>query len=497
MFRFALNSLFICVVCVALLVGAVRLFSPYASDYRDVIQRVVSQSLGKPITLGSIKAEWIRLDPYLILEDLAILDSETRNPLVTIKQVHASIDIFRSLLERSPRFHAIQISGANFTVIRDLQGKLMLSGFKSSRNNTKLIKVLNATELELISSAVLWHDELFGQQLRLEDVNLGFKSNTDSHSLIAMLKLPETMGKSLKLGMDFRGDLADITHWEGELYVDAQRLKLDSLPNKTLTERFGAKQGEVSLEGWSHWANGQPERWTGSIEIEDLHISRNDNVSSQVSVQEIVLPSLQTQFRWQKQQSGWLLDMDNLLLSSQSREWPRSGFNLDYHKSAESTTLTAAVDYLRVEDVLAVIASQDLLTPEFLQTTQQLAPSGDLSNFRVEFQNKQDSPLGYSASGDFASLNVGTTSNLPGLAGLQGTFNLDQSSGEAAVESHSLVFTYPQLFEDSLSANNLNARLRWLQTQNGITLLADRFSLTNSDIDVYGKLGMTLDGNSP
>src|SRR5207244_11150595 len=103
---------------------------PQAERLRPEIVAQVAATVGQPVTIGRIEAEWLGLRPQINLSDVRIYDAEGREALI-LPSVE-NILSWRSLAHGQLRLHALRIEGLRLAVRRDSAGVVYVAGMKLS-----------------------------------------------------------------------------------------------------------------------------------------------------------------------------------------------------------------------------------------------------------------------------------------------------------------------------------------------------------------------------
>ena len=80
---------------------------PHIEDYRGDIERMLSGSIGLPVTIAGIDAQWQGLRPHLALSGFAVRDTEGR-PALAFDKVEADV-AWTSLLHFGLRLDRLEI----------------------------------------------------------------------------------------------------------------------------------------------------------------------------------------------------------------------------------------------------------------------------------------------------------------------------------------------------------------------------------------------------
>src|SRR3989442_9619014 len=103
---------------------------PQIERYRPEIVARVAATVGQPVKIGRIEAEWLGLRPQINLSDVRIYDAEGREALV-LPSVE-NILSWRSLAHGQLRLHALRIEGPKLAMRRDKSGALYVAGIQLS-----------------------------------------------------------------------------------------------------------------------------------------------------------------------------------------------------------------------------------------------------------------------------------------------------------------------------------------------------------------------------
>src|SRR6267142_4021153 len=133
---------------------------PQAERLRPEIVARVAATVGRPVTIGRIDAEWLGLRPQINLSDVRIFDAEGREALV-LPSVE-NILSWRSLAHGGLRLHALRVEGLRLSVRRDGAGAFYVAGIKvaPAPDETGFSDWLLAQDdIEIRGAEIEWFDE--------------------------------------------------------------------------------------------------------------------------------------------------------------------------------------------------------------------------------------------------------------------------------------------------------------------------------------------------
>jgi len=209
---------------------------PDIGRYRDDVVAVVSRSIGMPVKIGAIEADWLGLRPRVTFTDVRIQDREGREVLAL-----PSIDnvvSWRSLLVLELRLYSIEIQGPKLAVRRDPSGVLHVAGVKlEPQADTEAgfaDWVFGQREITIRDAEIEWIDEQRGAApLTLRAVQFRLHNAGAAHSFGLTARPPDELGSSLDVRAELKGrSLGQLASWSGRLY---------------------AELGDTDLSGWRAW----------------------------------------------------------------------------------------------------------------------------------------------------------------------------------------------------------------------------------------------------
>src|SRR4051812_37094237 len=196
---------------------------PQVERLRPEIVARVAATVGKPVTIGRIDAEWLGLRPQINLSDVRIFDAEGREALL-LPSVE-NILSWRSLAHGRLRLHALRIEGPKLAVRRDNAGAFYVAGIKLAvgQGDTSFSDWLLGQEaIEIRNAEVEWLDEKrSAPALKLGAINLRLTNDAERHALGLTARPPEELGAKLELRAELTGhSVGETAGWSGQVYSE-------------------------------------------------------------------------------------------------------------------------------------------------------------------------------------------------------------------------------------------------------------------------------------
>jgi len=184
---------------------------------------------------------------------------------------------------------------------------------------------------------------------------------------------------------------------------------------------------------------------------------------------------------WQEQ--AWRLSGQNFsFVQVDGQHWPSSNWEVRTSGPAAQPRTQVSLDYADIAMAAQVV--QALPVPaEVLAPLQRWKPEGAVRQLQLEWA----SPTDYQARGRVSGLVVqpqpaehGT--GLPGVEGLNATFELDERGGKASLDLQSGVLHFPGVFEEpAIPMDTLQAQVRWRVDRGHLRLDVPTLRFANAD----------------
>src|SRR5690606_34913265 len=147
-----------------------------------------------------------------------------------------------------------------------------------------------------------------------------------------------------------------------------------------------------------------------------------------------------------------------------------------------------AADVVELEP-LARLAASLPLPAEARRLLAEVAPRGRLAAIRTDWSGRLDSPTRFTASGRFSELAAEPSGNLPGFAGLSGSFETTEARGRVQLGSSGVELDLPRVLPGPIVLDTLNGQVEW--DRNGgagtsVRLLSVNFANQHFSGNAYG-----------
>ncbi|HYE35035.1 YhdP family protein [Methylocaldum sp.] len=480
------------IVILALALTALRFWLlPGASSYRHRLETQLGSLIGETVRIEGLSARLHGFHPELSLNGFHILDSRGK-PAIRFAAIRIDIDPLRSLLTREPSFDRLEIVGAKLSIRRRQDGTIGIVGLNASDRPPAWL--MADGRFELLDCDLDWQDlQGNGPPLALGQADIRLVNNGGKHKLGLDLALPKRLGKAFRLALDAEGNLFQVEKWSGKLYLEGKLIDTAQITDALPRPYFAMKSGTVDFRLWGHW-NGALNSVAGDIELaKPIFALRRDTHTED----QLALASLESRFRWQRENDGWRLDLDRFR-PALNRVWPESRLSLALTRRPDGTpsVVRAAASYLELGDINTALHALPLLDAEAGGILRDLAPRGSLRNASFFFAPERSMGERIALCGKFDDLGANAWQSLPGFSGLSGKLCGNDQTGRVTLSVENGNIQPATLgLKTPVRLNKARADLFWRQTDIDWSFSSRSLSVENDDLAARGRFRAVLPKN--
>jgi len=468
--------------CLVVLLSLRYWILPDIERYHDIISKSVSQSLGQPVTIGKIEADWRGMRPHLLLSDVRIFERNRPGLAALVLQHVDTVVSWKTLLRAQLRLYSLEFDQPDISVRRDAQGVMYIAGMALSahaQENNLANWLLHQPRIVVRDARISWLDEQrAAPELALERVNL-LVDNSGSHHRFALRALPPA---ALAAQLDVRGDFSgknfdDLNAWRGQLYTElgyvdvaAWRSWLD-LPDEFMS-------GKGALRGWLGIEAGKISQMTADLALANVQAQLGKDLSR------LDMRSLHGRVVWLNVPHGFELSTHKLSLQM-SNGLLLQPTDFDLHL-ADASGKQPATGEMRANTLeLANLVSLTDALPLEHNLKKQLAefsPQGTVSSLQAKWQGDADKLVHYQVKAHFDRLSMKRVGKLPGFSGLSGEVDGNENSGTLTLNAHKLNVDAPQIMPEPLAFDTFTGKTSWRVGKNGLEVEFGNVSAANADL---------------
>ncbi len=477
-------SLTILVVIGLLAVGlALRYwYVPHASEYREKIAELISQTAATPITIEAVQGSWEGLRPSLEFKKLTVLDANN-HPAVKLDRIYGVLSWW-SLLYGSIEFYRLEIDQPTLAMRRDRSGKLFLAGIElpqgDATEDTGLADwLLQQRNVVINNGIVSWQDALVRDQaLLLTEVGFRLENRGNQHNFGLAARPPSAIADPIAISGSVLGaTFGQLRNWRGNVQAELPNVDLATLRHFIpIPDELRQGSGDVKL-----MFTGDGRGHIGASTVLDLK-----NVQAQFSstVAPLELTEVTGKVGIKDLAPGFEVTTDNLAvkLRGAQHSWRPGNAKVIFYPRAAQRPERGEINIKQIDltGLLVVLRS----VPFPADTKEQLrkfAPSGQLNNFVIGWTRTDTRLTQYQLKGQFLDLAVAPHDDVPGFSGMSGRIDANQAGGGLALDSKALIVKAPTIFVEDLKFDTVTGRATWKTTKDGVDLKIDSAALANTD----------------
>jgi uncharacterized protein (TIGR02099 family) len=459
-----------------ILVGRHYLMPEIASQ-RGFIEQKLSTAIGLPVKIAALSASWPGLHPRLAIDGLQLHDEQGR-PALAFEHVEAEVG-WSSLWHFGLRLHRLEILAPTLDIRRDAGGVIYVAGLPMQGGGDGAFAdwLLEQGRVVVRDARLVWHDELrAAPALELQHLNLELR-NAGRHHSFGLSATPPTQVASQ---LDLRGNLigrnpSDPSSWRGELYADLEQADLAAwAPWLDLPLEWTRGRGGLRL--WTAFDQMAVTEFTADLRLADVA------VRLQPSLPELALNYLEGRLTGRRSDDGYVGEIRRLMLTTHDgiEVLPTDArLTLDTGKGSEGGEFHAnGLDL----GALAALAGHLPLPAQVHERLRSFAPRGRLMDIALSWRGTAEAPVRWRVKGRFDELALAAHHELPGFAGISGTLDGNEKSGEIRIDSQQVRLELPAVFpEPTLLLESLEADAGWRARTEGIELQLARVAFKNAD----------------
>ena len=437
---------------------------PRISDWRVEVEGLASRALGAPVQIAAIAAQSDSWFPTVHLSGVSVLDAQGRQAL-KLQTVIATVSA-RSLLRLG--LEQLYIDAPELDIRHLPDGRWQVAGLDVVQSDTTespvLEWLLEQPELVIQKGRVFFTDEQRAlSALQWNDVDVVIRNRRWSHVVRVDATPAAGEGERMQLIGAFRQPLlpssgAVWAGWSGQWYAALQLQQVPALPWPS-TWGVKALEGHGQARVWVDVQRGRPMGMTADVALSQARVAWQD-----AQVADLALQQVKGRFegRWQPQ--GWRLQgRDFSFQQVGGGFWPSSNWAVSAAGPVGAATSTSVeLDYADLALTSQVVRALPL-PPAWHQALQQWAPQGELRQLQLVWHASGS----YEASGQVAQLALQPQpaeqgAGMPGVQGLNATFELNTQGGTAGLSMQGGSLHFPGVFEESeIPMHSLQAQVRW------------------------------------
>ncbi len=456
-----------------LLALTTRAVTPLLAEHREDVAALLSRSLGVPVAIDRVQARWYGLSPLIEFDGVRIGEAERR---LTADRITVQLSLGALLLGDLLEPLRITLDGILLTVVHEPSGQLHLDGYGALQGGQGEFAL--PQQLHLVNTRVRWIDRKAGNPpLTIQDITLVIERDGNALNLRASLA---TEAGNAVAAAQIDGFL-DTTTWHGDTYLKVDGLDVARLFAPYLPPSYGLNTLELDLEAWSRWKDAALVSAHGQWRMRDLALQPRADDSRRLLIEQA-----SAGFSIEQASDGLRVGVKDLVLVRDGWRWPAANLALALTRQADGgRRLKAAADYLRIEDIIAILQVR-MPWKGLQEPLEQLQPRGavrDLALF-VELSNED---FAWRGRAEFVDIGTKAWGQFPETAHFSGQLHGQQDHIVMQLDSRDARLQFSKL-RNPIVLQDLKGGLDWTRGDTGWQLASENLLAVTPHIRTQTRL---------
>lgn len=442
---------------------------PLVGQYRAALEDYLSEKLRYPVEIRSLSGDMKVFTPSIHGEGIRVGSED--NVAVSIAAVDAVLDPRRSLLNLTPVFKSVRLSGLSVRLDKNLPAA---DSSNALENNADAIRrfvtsLLLQQKLELNNVDIEFWREGEQQNIRLDHLTM----TGDGFSRLMTGNVIYDSGQTIKTGFRLytqgspylldefyaRGQLElpqlDVNYWIKEL------LQLD------IFESFQASS-QLNFE----FKNGL------------LNYARLKAASPSVAINKDKQFDQVTTELWLKQNNvdTWSLWLKEGKFTLNNLDWRLDDVAIKVSRTLQGNRWQGFVKSMDLEYLQGLLSALNVVPEKTKQLLSDLDASGKLENFSVILQQESQSKPHFTVAGELDNVSVNRYLGIPKLQNVSGVLAANKHSGRIQLDSQNLVLNLENVYDHGFDVEQANGQIDWFIGEHETHVAATGLDLQVKDI---------------
>lgn len=449
-----------------------RALTPWATRYKNEVERRLSQMVGQPVSIHTMETGWYWFEPVLKLNQVTV--SSAQQPALTLNKLLVGIDVFKSLWHWQIQPGILYIDKVQLT-LRQVDDHWQVDGISDTQKDLSFkdasypallswISLQHKLILHQVSIKVYLKDGTF---IPFQDLNLTALNRHGRYHLKGTTKLGQTIPTQVSILADINLDPLHLDQAAGNIYISTQHFMPAQWQQFFPSTDYRIQKGIGNIEMWLGVAKGKIDHVQSQLNFDrfswfDRNKARNH-----------ILEGLKANLAWKPTAEGWQLSGDEISFKAEGISWPSENEVMVNYNNTEKT-----YDVFVKELWLAPLLATDINWPKKMQFVVAAHPSGTLYNTQIKFKDE----VPYHLLTRFINLGWKKNNYLPAVKKLSGILDWQAAEGRVELDAKDTIVSFSKLTPIILT--QLNSAVNWKELDDHLQITMERLVLQNSDLDV-------------
>ncbi len=499
------------IIVSAILISIARVITPTLKQYQPMILADVAETIGYPVSVGSLEANWYGLWPAIQLNQVDVLSTDKTQKILHIERIYVGVNILSTFYSHELKTTKLILTGSNIDIWQNEKNEYYLGGQNGilvypSTTATRFDPIqflFNQKEISLENFHIKWQKA--NQALREFSIsNITLLNETYRHRLFGAVTFGQNESTSIDFIINLHGNWQNPKTWKAKLFLHGSGVNLKDILAGRNFYGLQVLGGLADFSLWATWDQG----WR--------HIQTDVNLSQP----QWLFPAQKAIFALQQLQGRFAIDMDNsngnwivagdrILIQFIDHVWPQTAFTVTSQIKPQNTLNTntqekPAIDrdiiiklgFLDLKDLSAVATKLSSVPDQIKSLIQTYQPTGKVNYLKAQLSLHDQDITNWSITTQFDQIHTLPNGNIPGFSGLSGIVNMDQTHGDAMISSKNFSIKFLELFRHPITFVKFFSQIYWKKNQDawlihGIPIIAE-----NNDALIGALLSLKIPNNN-
>ena len=458
------------------------LWLPSLTSDAAYLERTINARSRHPVKIAASRPYWEGWFPGVELDQVQVqVGANDTKPLLKAARVRATL-AWWPLLAGKVRAHRIELSEASTALERRVDGSLGVVGLASRAGdeNSALERLLSQEVLEVRAAKVEWIDR-FAKQA--PQVFGPFDVSLNNSGAVHRLKVSLDQAALCEdCHVDFTFSAAPRGQFQaGVLRLGTKRLYAATLPaiaKAAIPLPVDAKlTGNLMLS----WSAEVLERVQVDAVVADMRVA--DNAKTRA----FELERVAGRALWTRAADGWDFEARDIELV-QDKEVRVQGVVEVAREGDSARAVIEILDVALIDTALRKFKSK----AEGIRIARALRLRGQARDVQASVQGAFSAPQSFRVEADIDKFAMAPWYHVPGIRGASGHIVLDQTGGEATIESYAGTLDFPRVFDAPLPIDEGSGVVSWRRHGWGWEIKGDTLTARNVDGQAQGRFALRI-----
>lgn len=464
------KSAAIILVCIAVIMSALRLLLPYADNYRHQLEQYVNQQYRSDIQIGHLTTGWKKFGPTLVAKNVSLYDSNAVK--IFIEEINIQVDFWPSITQR-------RLKTADFTLIGakiKLDKTVLVDSSPTAQSESDITGLSNLflqqVERFTVKNSQLFINDYHNNQRRFLINSLSWLNQGQRHKAAGEVEVDGISTNTLTLSLDVTGEgIADIS---GQLYLSGENINITPWLGSVSDIDIVHANTDINFQSWLTINEGQPTDFLVQLGENSIQWQHNEKMH------QLVLLPAQLLWDYNPQTGNSQLQSSALKVIQDEHQWPE--FTIQYYADPKQQ-----VGYISNLDVAEVTALYPIFETQFDKVAwfKQLAPQGILSDIYIRRANEK-----LQMQTTFSELAWQYLDNIPGVGGLNGQLIVNDQHARLELHSEHNQLDLDHHFENTFYYDSLTAGVDVFVSDNGWRATISELKISSPEIDLSSSFSL-------